>query len=92
MPQLACSRHAAAVLQSPWCCRGAAAMLLPPCCCCHADLAPISLPHILSALQGEAVKLGNSCAALLEGRGASWADALAADSQWRLVRLLSPEA
>lgn len=41
-------------------------------------------------MQGEAVKLGNSCAALLEGRGASWADALAADSQWRLVRLLNP--
>ncbi|PRW57804.1 phosphoglycerate mutase [Chlorella sorokiniana] len=45
-----------------------------------------------SSFAGEAVKLGNSCAALLEGRGASWADALAADSQWRLVRLVSPDA
>lgn len=57
-------------------------------------LNPAAPPHIWcsphSPMQGEAVKLGNSCAALLEGRGASWADALAADSQWRLVRLLNP--
>ena len=36
------------------------------------------------------MKLGNSCAALLEGRGASWGDALAEGSEWRLVRVLNP--
>lgn len=57
----------------------------PPC--------PHTCPSRLArplAPQGETVRLGNSHAALLEGRGHSWADALAEGSRWQLVRVLQP--
>lgn len=41
--------------------------------------------------QGREVQLGNAHAALLEGRGASWAEALAEGAEWRLVGLLKPQ-
>ena len=41
-------------------------------------------------LQGETVRLGNSHAALLEGAGASWEEALQEGSTWRLVEVLQP--
>lgn len=39
---------------------------------------------------GETVRLGNSHAALLEGRGDSWEEALQEGARWRLVRVLEP--
>jgi hypothetical protein len=47
-----------------------------------------SLPFLL---QGEAVKLGNAHAALLEGQGATWAEALAEEAAWELVQVLRPQ-
>jgi hypothetical protein len=36
------------------------------------------------------VRLGSCCAALLEGRGATWGEALAEGAPWRLVAVLEP--
>ncbi|PSC74382.1 phosphoglycerate mutase [Micractinium conductrix] len=43
-----------------------------------------------SSFAGQEVRLGNSHAALLEGRGSSWGEALEDGAPWRLVRLLRP--
>lgn len=43
-----------------------------------------------SSFAGKDVRLGNSHAALLEGRGASWAEAVAEGMQWQLVQVLEP--
>lgn len=42
-------------------------------------------------LQGQAVKLGNSHAALLEGGGGSWEEAFAAEAGWSLASVVAPE-
>ena len=47
-----------------------------------------SLPTGAATVQGKDVRLGNSHAALLEGRGASWAEAVAEGMQWQLVQVL----
>ncbi|KAI3425855.1 hypothetical protein D9Q98_007829 [Chlorella vulgaris] len=45
-----------------------------------------------SAFAGVTVRLGNAHAALLEAHGASWAEALAEGTKWRLVQVLQPPA
>lgn len=45
-----------------------------------------------SSFAGETVRLGNAHAALLEAQGASWAEALAEGTRWRLVQVLTPRA
>lgn len=42
-------------------------------------------------MQGRLVGLGNSHAALLEGRGTSWGEALGLESSWELVDVLIPQ-
>jgi hypothetical protein len=50
-----------------------------------------SVAGLVPLAQGKEVRLGNAHAALLEGRGASWAEALAEGAEWRLVGLLKPQ-
>jgi phosphohistidine phosphatase SixA len=54
------------------------------------QLCPVWCWLRLLSLQGETVRLGNSHAALLEGAGASWEEALQEGSTWRLVKVLQP--
>lgn len=42
-------------------------------------------------LQGQAVKLGNSHAALLEAGGGSWEEAFAAEAGWSLASVVVPD-
>lgn len=62
-----------------------------PCGCQLRHLRPSETVGV-PTLQGETVRLGNAHAALLEAQGASWAEALAEGTRWRLVQVLTPRA